>query len=81
MTAYSVATRSPAPASADFRLLNGSSLVGLGVSAALVVDDFCANRRSSGAADIGALEYDAQGGCETTAGGGLPLRLFADGLE
>lgn len=70
-----------APASADFRLLNGSGVVGLGVNAPLVGDDFCANRRSDGAPDVGALEYDAQGGCETTAGGGLPLRLFADGLE
>lgn len=70
-----------APASADFRLVNGASLVNLGVAAPLVADDFCANRRNDGLPDVGALEYDAQGGCETTQGGGLPLRIFADGLE
>lgn len=69
------------PATADFRLLNGASLVDLGVVAAQTVEDFCANRRGDGAPDIGALEYDAQHRCATDGGGGAPLRLFADGFE
>lgn len=70
-----------APAAADFRLRNGASLVDLGATPPAVIDDFCANRRQDALPDIGALEYDAQGGCATTAGGGLPLRLFAEGFE
>lgn len=69
------------PAVADFRLLNGASFVNLGVAAPQTVDDFCANRRSDGLPDIGAVEYDAQHRCGTDAGGGVPLRLFADGFE
>jgi parallel beta-helix repeat protein len=69
------------PAAADFRLLNGASFVNLGVAAPQTVDDFCANRRNDGLPDIGAVEYDAQHRCGTDAGGGVPLRLFADGFE
>lgn len=69
------------PAAADFRLLNGASLVNLGVAAAQTSDDFCANRRHDGQPDIGALEYDAQHRCATGSGGGVPLRLFADGFD
>jgi parallel beta-helix repeat protein len=70
-----------APADADFRLRDGVALVNQGVAAPLVTEDFCANRRDDGLADIGALEYDEQGGCATGSGGGLPLRLFADGFD
>jgi parallel beta-helix repeat protein len=71
-----------APASADFRLVDGGSFVDLGVSAPLVTDDFCGNDRDDGEPDIGALEYDADFACLTTAGGGIDLdRLFADGFE
>lgn len=69
------------PAAADFRLLNGAGFVNLGVAAPQTVDDFCANRRGDGTPDIGALEYDAQHRCATDAGGGVPLRIFADGFE
>lgn len=70
-----------APAAADFRLRDGSSVVNLGVTAAQTTDDYCANRRNDGLPDIGALEYDAQHRCLTDSGGGGPLRLFADGFE
>lgn len=70
-----------APAEADFRLLNGAALVDQGVAEPLVRNDFCANLRHDGLPDIGALEYDAQAICETTAGGGVPQRLFRDGFD
>ncbi|GMV29334.1 MAG: hypothetical protein AMXMBFR59_14590 [Rhodanobacteraceae bacterium] len=69
------------PPAADFRLRDGASLVDLGAATPQTADDFCANRRGDGAPDIGALEYDAQHRCTTDAGGGVPLRIFADGLE
>lgn len=69
------------PPAADFRLLDGASFVDLGAATPQTIDDFCANRRGDGAPDIGALEYDAQHRCATDAGGGVPLRIFADGLE
>lgn len=70
-----------APDAADFRLRDGAALVGLGVTAPQTVEDFCANRRNDGAPDIGALEYDLQQHCATDSGGGVPLRLFADGFD
>lgn len=70
-----------APAAADFRVLDGTSIVNLGVAAARTTDDYCANRRNDGLPDIGALEYDAQHRCRTDSGGGVPLRLFADGFD
>lgn len=69
------------PALANFQLLNGSSIVNLGVAAPLVSDDFCANLRNDGMADIGAVEYDGDGVCDTTVGGGQPGLLFGDGFE
>jgi hypothetical protein len=77
----SFATWFQAPALANFRLLNGSAIVNLGVAAPLVVDDFCANVRGDGLADIGAVEYDGDGICDTTVGGGQPGLLFGDGFE
>lgn len=77
----SFATWFQAPALADFRLLNGASIVNLGVAAPLVVDDFCANLRNDGQPDIGAVEYDADGICDTTVGGGQIGALFSNGYE
>ena len=69
-----------APASSDFRLLDGSSIVNQGVAAPLVTDDFCGTARSDGMPDIGAVEYVAPDACATTVGGGLSV-LFANGFE
>jgi parallel beta-helix repeat protein len=66
-----------APATADFRLLNGSTFVNAGVATA-VTDDFCANLRNDGQPDIGAVEYDGDGICLTTFAGGDTL--FRDGF-
>lgn len=70
-----------APAQANFLLLDGSTIVNMGVAAPLVTDDFCANPRDDGLADIGAVEYDGDGVCDTTVGGGQLGLLFADGFE
>lgn len=69
------------PAHADFRLVNGTAFVDQGVAAPEVLDDFCGNDRNDGARDIGALEYDADFACITTAGGGLEESIFADGFD
>ncbi len=69
------------PAAADFRLLDGNAIVDLGVAAPLVTDDFCANQRNDGLADIGAVEYDGDGICDTTIGGGQINVLFGNGFE
>jgi hypothetical protein len=70
-----------APALANFRLLDGGAFVNLGVAAPLVTDDFCANLRNDGSADIGAVEYDGDGICDTTVGGGQVGIMFGDGFE
>lgn len=69
------------PANADFRLLDGSQLVNLGVTAPLVVDDFCGRARSDGLPDIGALEYAPSPACTTDVGGGTNDVIFANGFE
>lgn len=81
VTTASFAAWFQAPDAADFRLRDGAALVNLGVAAPQTVEDFCANRRSDGAPDLGALEYDAQHRCATDSGGGVPLRLFADDFD
>ncbi|MDZ4812577.1 MAG: right-handed parallel beta-helix repeat-containing protein [Pseudomonadota bacterium] len=70
-----------APALANFRLLDGSAIVNLGAAAPLVTDDFCANLRNDALLDIGAVEYDGDGICDTTIGGGQFGVLFSDGFE
>ncbi|HEV8581421.1 MAG TPA: PE-PGRS family protein [Thermoanaerobaculia bacterium] len=68
------------PDAADFALLDGGQIVGLGQKLAQVTNDFCGNLLDDGAPDIGAVEYDGDGVCDTTqAGGGTAL--FADGFE
>jgi hypothetical protein len=71
-----------APQSADFRLRDGTSLVGQGVATVPpTLDDFCGNARVDGAPDLGALEYSPGYACFTTTGGGFGARVFADGFE
>ncbi len=69
------------PAIADFRLLDGGAIVNLGVAAPLVADDFCGNLRNDGQADIGAVEFDGDGICDTTVAGGQSGLLFGNGFE
>ncbi|MCC6559818.1 MAG: right-handed parallel beta-helix repeat-containing protein [Xanthomonadales bacterium] len=69
-----------APAIADFRLLNGAAIIDVGSAAPLVSDDYCANARDDGAPDIGAVEYDGDGVCDTRLAGGISV-LFADGFD
>lgn len=68
------------PANADFTLLDGSALVDLGESVAALNNDFCGNVRDDGLPDIGAVEYDGDGLCDTTTAGGSEI-LFRDGFE
>ena len=67
------------PAAGDFRLRDGSALVNLGSAGSGVVDDYCADDRDDGLADIGAIEYDGEQDCITVLD--APFRLFRDGFE
>ncbi len=68
------------PAAADFALVDGSQIVDLGQLLSQVIDDACGNARDDGAPDIGAVEYDGDGACDTTLpGGGTAILL--DGFE
>lgn len=61
------------PAASDFALVNGAAFVDAGETLDDVFDDFCTNDRDDGATDVGAVEYDGDGLCDTTApfaGGG-----------
>ena len=69
------------PDSADFFLLDGTSIVDLGENLADVPDDFCANQRDDGTNDLGAVEYDGDGSCDTTLAGGGYLQIFSDEFE
>jgi parallel beta-helix repeat protein len=55
------------PAAADFTLVDGAGLVDQGEALSEVTDDFCTNDRNDGLPDIGAVEYDDDGVCITTA--------------
>jgi hypothetical protein len=70
-----------APASANFALVNGASIVNLGVAVPLVPADFCANDRNDGQPDIGAFEYDPVLACDSSIGGGIADVIFADGFD
>ena len=56
------------PDALDFSLAvgGGAAFVDLGESLAEVVDDYCANIRDDGSHDLGALEYDGDGTCDTS---------------
>ena len=68
------------PMGLNFSLLLGTQLVDLGESLPEVPEDYCGNLRDDGAPDLGAVEYDGDGACDTTRarGGG---EIFADGFE
>ena len=68
------------PAGADFTLLDGSQIVNLGQILAQVPDDYCGNLRDDGVPDLGAVEYDGDGACNTTQPGGGG-EIFEDGFE
>jgi hypothetical protein len=57
------------PGGADLGLVDGSAFVDLGETLADVTDDFCGNDRDDGRTDIGAVEYDGDGPCDTTRPG------------
>jgi parallel beta-helix repeat protein len=67
------------PDGADFGLIDGSQIVDLGQVLAQVTDDYCGNLRNDGAPDLGAVEYDGDGVCDTTQPG--VTGFFADGFE
>jgi len=54
------------PDALDFSLVDGSAFVDRGVTRAEVMDDFCGNDRDDGMPDIGAVEYDGDGPCDTS---------------
>jgi len=54
------------PDGSDFSLVNGVTIKNKGVNLSTVKDDFCANLRDDGTHDIGAVEYDGDGPCDTT---------------
>lgn len=68
------------PAGAVFTLLDGSQLVDLGQFLPEVPDDFCGNSRDDGALDIGAVEFDGDGTCDTSRPSG-GAGIFGDGFE
>lgn len=54
------------PDALDFGLRDGSAIVDLGGARAEVPDDFCGNLRDDGMPDLGAVEHDGDGPCDTT---------------
>ena len=54
------------PDSFDFALVDGTSFRNQGTFLPAVLDDFCTNARDDGFNDIGAVEYDDDGDCDTT---------------
>jgi len=54
------------PDNLDFGLVDGVDIVDQGEPLADVVDDFCTNDRDDGLNDLGAVEYDGDGPCDTT---------------
>jgi hypothetical protein len=66
LTAADFAAWFAAPAAADFGLTDGTAFVDLGETLAAVPDDYCANLRDDGLNDVGAVEYDGDGPCDTT---------------
>lgn len=67
------------PATADFDLVDGSSIVDQGTALPDVSDDFCGNARDDGMPDLGAVEYDGDGPCDTSMPGGPPVMPGVDG--
>lgn len=53
------------PDALDFSLVDGAAIVDQGETLAEVIDDYCTNIRDDDAHDLGALEYDDDGTCDT----------------
>ena len=68
------------PDDADFRALDTLSLRDQGVSGTGVDDDYCADDRDDGLADIGALEYDGERDCDTRVDA-PPDAVFGNSFE
>ncbi len=54
------------PEALDFSLADGAALVDQGENLGEVIDDYCANIRDDGTHDLGALEYDGDGMCDSS---------------
>ncbi|MCA9683260.1 MAG: MYXO-CTERM sorting domain-containing protein [Myxococcales bacterium] len=54
------------PDALDFSLVDGSMFVDQGETLAEVIDDYCTNIRDDGSHDLGALEFDGDGTCNTS---------------
>lgn len=54
------------PANLDFSLEDGSAFVNMGAASSDVPDDYCGNLRDDRMPDLGAVEYDGDGPCDTT---------------
>ncbi len=54
------------PAAADLGLVDGARIVDQGEVLPGLWDDFCGNWRDDGRPDLGAVEYDGDGPCDTT---------------
>jgi hypothetical protein len=67
------------PGAADFTLRDGAAIVDQRAPLAEVVDDYCGNDRDDAMSDIGALEYDGDGLCDTTRPGTRPPPVAMDG--
>ncbi len=67
------------PAGVDFTLLDGSAIVDRGTARADVPDDYCGNARDDGQPDLGAVEHDEDGPCDTSRPGGGVVTPAPDG--
>jgi len=53
-------------ANLDFTIVDGTQIIDMGENVAEVTDDFCLNDRDDGATDLGPVETDGDGPCDTT---------------
>ena len=54
------------PSALDFTLLDGAMIVDQTAPNASIPDDFCGNLREDGMHDLGAVEFDGDGPCDTS---------------
>ena len=55
-----------APDDLDFSLLDGQAFVDKGTPLEHLTDDYCDHARDDGTPDLGPIEFDASGGCDTS---------------